>query len=1126
MTSSYDIVDGNRLDNPTDDTTYVFSPTATMKTFSLAGNSDGDTIAIDGLSSDFRAVFKQNEMTLIGKKNTPSAGVMVKVQLDAAGGTDHIAFLNGTIDVTYTPGASKAWSIGGVNVSKKINLGNPKLNIDIDPSQTYVQEAFDAHGVLDSANIILTETVDYVNIPATNTFDTIYGVVDGEDGGGLWPGDDESTFTAGDLIEGNGNTNLRLVVTETGEDGIDFATVKDVREINFIAGDSGYMWGNAADWSNIGSVNLASGVNNLYIDLDHLEEGTAIGMGAGLEGGIEATIDMSSSIYAYAQLSANSDDAATESSLVVDRAGITADLGSEMHGDAEIKENDVTKNLTVGDIVGTLASGSASDDTFFSVDVSIDDGVSLGGADLTIGNLQLGNTAVQMGDYGQFDLSAENYTFIYSASGDETVTGGDLTAGNVNVTGGKDVDVDVDFDNVISSDWWGDDFGAAIGGDLIVGNVNIAVGADSEVDFSANNEVYAYYTADVTAGNLTVGNVTISGGSDTDISVSISNFASQSSDDGDATVGDLKVGNITLSLADRVSGNDDLDVDIFNGAYADNSGATIVAGDLTVGNIDISIGADVTSNTLSITNEAYAGSSYTVSAEVGNMKLGTISLSLGNDADMNVYVNNYAYGSNNGGEDSTAIGGDLEVGAIDVQLGIDSDIYLSMWNYVSEADDASVGSMKLGGLTVTGDDGAQFYVDAGNGVYSGTGDVEGDTDFGGLKLTSGVSADYDVNYEVYAHNGDITGTVAFGDIDVAMGKNSTFSGSFSVTAENIGAVTMGDVTLSHSGDNYARAGLYVSATAATTDGDVASVTVGDVSLDAGASGSVSFSVDVAAEGKAGLLTIGNVALTASGADADINLWIGDTTSGDLGNDGAVKVGNITLNVTSAVTKDASFNTGFDVSIDTDDQDITIGDIKVTTAVGNDEVADNVGTLVNWLDLDANGGKISVGAIDYSGYKGEKTDATLGADIDVSGFDTVGTITGSALNDTITDNSGANVIYGGLGSDTFEFVSSNTGKTEATVDKVMDWNSSDKIDLGISVTAGIGGNYAEQTFADFAAFIAEAGNMDTDGEDVLVGKIGNNLFIAVDAGVDGDAFDYVIQLVGVSNLSNIDVANFV
>ncbi len=52
-TSSYDIVNGNRFDNPTDDTTYVFTPSDTLKTFSLAGNADGDTVAISALSSDF-----------------------------------------------------------------------------------------------------------------------------------------------------------------------------------------------------------------------------------------------------------------------------------------------------------------------------------------------------------------------------------------------------------------------------------------------------------------------------------------------------------------------------------------------------------------------------------------------------------------------------------------------------------------------------------------------------------------------------------------------------------------------------------------------------------------------------------------------------------------------------------------------------------------------------------------------------------------------------------------------------------------------------------------------------------------------------------------------------------------
>ncbi len=1119
-TSSYDIVNGNRFDNPTDDTTYVFTPSDTLKTFSLAGNADGDTVAISALSSDFKVVFKKNEMTLIGLKNTPSAGVLVKVQFDNSNGAavNHIAFLDGTVDVSFTPntpGALKgSWLFGGENFGKKVNLSNENVQYAIDSSKTYTQAAFDANGALNSESIMLTESVDHVDIPATNTFDTIFGVVDGEDSNG-----DDSTFSVGDLIEGNGNTNLRLAVSEAGSHGIDFATVKDVFQINFIAGESGTIAGNAGDWTDIGTVRLADGVDGLNIELDNLQEGTAIGLGANLSGDISATIDMgSSTVQATAELSANS-DAGANSTLTVALAGVSADIASKVDAFAYIQESDVTKGLTIGDVAATLASGTAEDITEFEAEFSNSDySYSLDGANLTVGDVNVGNIDVQMGDYGYAEVGAYNFVRIggEDSSGSETLTGGDVTVGNVDVVGGDHVDV---YAFITNNVWLYDSVESASVGNMSVGNVDIAVGDDSYVSVSVSNTVWASEDANLTAGNLKIEDISIAGGNDTSISLDIRNSASNSSSEGDVTVGNLDFGNITLSVGNNVSDDNYIDVEIENRAYAYSNGAATV-GDLTGGNIAISVGSDVTNNVLSITNEAYIGYDSSEAAQAGNLKLGDISLDLGSHSTIDVNINNYAYGYDSNGEDSTAIVGDLEVGAIDVTLGIDASASISISNAASYADNETVGSMTLDGLTVTGDDGAYLYYYAYNAAWNGTGDVEGNTDFGGMHLTGGVSADYYAYQEVYADNGDIKGTVAFGDVDVSLGKNGQFTGYFYVTGENVSDVTMGSVSLSHLGTNAAWAGLYVTATATTTDGDVGTVTVGDVSLSAGESGSASFSVNVEATGKAGLLTLGDVTMTATGADADLNLWIGDTASGDLGNDGAVKVGDITVTVTSAVTKDAEFEYGFDVSIDTDDQDITIGDIKVVTAVGNDEVADNVGTLTTWLDLGANGGEITVGAIDYSGYKGEESDHTVGATIDVSAFDSVGTITGSSLDDSITDHDGKDVIYGGAGADLFTFVSGNSGKTTATVDQIMDWSSNDTIEFGFDLDVN---NYDEEDYDNFAAFTTDAEALSTSGS-ILVGKVGSNLFVAVDG--NGGGYDYVIQLVGVNNLNNIDAANFV
>src|SRR3546814_3393491 len=88
-----------------------------------------------------------------------------------------------------------------------------------------------------------------------------------------------------------------------------------------------------------------------------------------------------------------------------------------------------------------------------------------------------------------------------------------------------------------------------------------------------------------------------------------------------------------------------------------------------------------------------------------------------------------------------------------------------------------------------------------------------------------------------------------------------------------------------------------------------------------------------------------------------------------------------------------------------------------------------------------GGDITIGGVDYSGYGAAAT-------IDVSAYEGAATIIGSAYGDTITDNAGTNAITGGTGADTFNFLDTNTDKTEATADKITDFlYSADHIPTG-------------------------------------------------------------------------------
>src|SRR3546814_673711 len=168
---------------------------------------------------------------------------------------------------------------------------------------------------------------------------------------------------------------------------------------------------------------------------------------------------------------------------------------------------------------------------------------------------------------------------------------------------------------------------------------------------------------------------------------------------------------------------------------------------------------------------------------------------------------------------------------------------------------------------------------------------------------------------------------------------------------------------------------------------------------------------------------------------------------------------------------------------------------------------------NVMGAVSTGGDITIGGVDYSGYGAAAT-------IDVSAYEGAATIIGSAYGDTITDNAGTNAITGGTGADTFNFLDTNTGKTEATADKITDFlYSADHIHTGVG--AGTLAEYTEGTYADFASFLA---NADSADKSLAAGQVGDNVFVAVDYNAD-NTVDYVIELTN-TTLSNVAVDSFV
>ena len=161
----------------------------------------------------------------------------------------------------------------------------------------------------------------------------------------------------------------------------------------------------------------------------------------------------------------------------------------------------------------------------------------------------------------------------------------------------------------------------------------------------------------------------------------------------------------------------------------------------------------------------------------------------------------------------------------------------------------------------------------------------------------------------------------------------------------------------------------------------------------------------------------------------------------------------------------------------------------------------------------------MGNIDYSAYG-------MDALIDASGYLGAPSITGSAFNDTISDNSGTNVMTGGGGADVFVVDPTNANTLETFVDVITDFEVNiDKV--SVTITDPVSADeYFESIYADYDAFLADAAvQMSSSPEDEIVaGQVGSDTYVAFDMD-GGDAPDTVVQLVGIG-INDLDFNDFV
>jgi len=921
----------------------------------------------------------------------------------------------------------------------------------------------------------LTPNVDSIDLSSSLSVDTVSGIVDPLG---------TSTFSIGDFIKGNDLTKLNLYVASTGDAA--FATVSDVDQVNFV-GDANWNDVNAVGWSNIGSVNLAGGTLDVWVD--NLQTGVNLSVGTKASGSLSASYTNDIYTWMYA-------DSGSSISYINDEVVGVADAGGTASFSIEAWHHGSWSNgvpITVGNVSLT---GPGHNWSYFGVFQEADKG-----ADINVGDVTI---------TGAKYVELEVYNTDHTKASDAVNT----TVGNITVAVNKSGDLyDLTIENT----------GANHVGNLTVGNISATLGVNA--DGTAYFENYAYNAASadsVTVGTTTIGNVDLVLGQSASFDTFTVSAEAWAGGVGNATVGDMKIGNISATLGLSAY----LDISISNYAYV-NSGALASVGKFTLGNMAFDVGNDATLY-VSVSDTAWNSSG--PGAKVGDVTIGNQTYNLGVDSYASIEFSYEAGGAN----PAMVSIGDVKMGDFTATVNDGGELY----GYpIYEYAEGNVGNITMGNLNV------QVGVSASatlyNDIYAYSGGSIASFSAGSVSLVAGQDGYIWVSDYLYVSDGNI-GNVTVGNVSLNAGKLAYVGYELDLYPYGeIGNVTIGNVSVSAAQSGYADFSAYADAT-----DDVGNITVGNVSVVAsGKSADAYFTLTASASGQdIGTITFGNVSMNVNGENAYGELWVYAESAHDIG---TMTFGNFDLSVGNTAKKLGSY---LEVDITSTTGDVVLGgitlngasvrgatDVTMTyqadfyayagnnltvgdiTVKGGDGASDNFSTLTNWLDLNA-GGTITIGKVDYSGYTGK---STVTNQIDVSGFKGAGTIIGSAQKDHITDNKGTNTITGGAGADTFTFLDTNTGKTLATVDTITDFNNAggDKIDITPGVIVG---NYAEQTgLTDFTAFLAAANAAD---KVAFVGQVGSDCFAAIDYNVD-NTVDYVIKLASI-NINQIDVASFV
>jgi len=989
------------------------------------------------------------------------------------------------------------------------NIANPGAPNNPDPIL--------AGGILKT----LTPGTDFIDLTASGLFDTIIGVSDPVPGAG--------TLTNGDTILGGGNTVLQLFAN--GNSGI--AVVKDLSMIDVWAVASSTIEG--VGFSNIDQINMSNGANGNAEFFNNIDRDTTLFI-SNITGTLSASFDVPG-LGVYGAIT-NNDGGGPGGSLLIDTSNnVNVTLADSMSasvdffsGPANVGDVNVTGGNNDSVFVSVDADGASGDDAVVGdVNVAMGDSSTFSFDGFASDNFTVGDITVGLGNSG-------TVSFYVTASGTRNI-------GDVNMSAGNSSYISLDVKTNVSSTT------STGSGDVKIGDINMSVG--DAVSTSDSCVVLAYITN--SNGNVSIGDVNLTVGdalapSDTEIQAILTVSAT-----GDVSVGDV---NVLIGDAFSVSGTAEIGVylfasgDVSVGDITAEAGVstTVIVGisgsgtgtdssDITVGNVDLT-GGDSSYVSLSVDNGTNSQ----------DIVVGDVSVTVGDSSTVDVGVFNTSYSGDIG---------NTTVGDITIVAGTSASIDVSISASVtgSFSVSGSVGDLTVGDVSVIALTSASVSMTFNMNAGSSGGDI-GDLTVGSVTVDVG---DFSHIYLYFFHSATsgTGGNVSVGDINVTMGNGTTLDTATldldvsSSAQSGLGDLAVGDITLS--GGDFVDLSMEIKHE--VSSGDVGTVTVGDISADAGISSSVTITVEneVSSSGNVGDMTVGAIDVTVL-RDSTVNIYMEQFVY--TGDAGALTVGDITVvaghdtSVSVDIFSEASGGAGTGGNAGA----MTVGNIDVSISGSNTVDADGTSTIDVFINHHAIGSHTSLGALDVGDISlsvGDNSSILLSVS-QTGTEDLVGDLTIGAVSITVGDPSTAHADFifqnwddnGDLGNFSLGGLDVTIGDSSTFTGNINVLKFSDgdlgnvtigamTFDLGSSATATFDGYFqvddgdaGNLSFGDLNATIGDSSSLSIDFNALVFGRVGDVSFGNVDATLGvGAEVQYLPFLFAEKDVGQVSVGDF-